>query len=783
MSRKLALFMGCMVLVAGHESIRADSCKVDLKLVNIGSVTKPQYKLGINVGIGGGAPMLYEFDTGGSGFWAAYNSALQGSDQWWGNYSQLGADDSMHITYTSGNEYMANLVATELAFYNQSSTGTDSPECSAGTNPIQISQIKTFQNPGKPKNVKQWNDALAKGNPPLEKFFYGDFGGALLPTLNAAGQGVYTALNQLKQNAYHNGFIVHVGPLDNAKDSSPYVQVGIEESDIESFPYLIPMNLACPSNGSQPDCPISSAFSNTPVNTYLEEQFNAAVTVSAKKQNSQLLSPMGVVVDSGAPHPTIWQYGEFAVNPAFLSKPKPAPGATSIYTGNLKNGSSVTIDTKTTLGTIFSTTESVRNKKPYVTIDAGYHQPNKPNAGVPYINTGIQFYADWDVMYDVTAGVIGLRPSKSNARYAYGNQTVTIPVLNVDSKGQFNNSPGINVAFMNGDQVGPSMPFTLDTGSTSVVVTPDIWTPPPSATPLGSGRMVYSSDGNILNGNWYQANIRLGTDQANAVASVPVLVVTSRTCEPNARDCTPSDNPTGTKMMGVGFAREATSQAVNWNNGVASVPENNPLLHITKINGHSVTASGASENGVTPTTLTSGYILTPKGLTIGLTRANTEDFALVKLPWVVNTSEIGWADWGTVPLELTLNGKSGSGYVLTDTGIQYMMVTPPPKSKYTVNNKCSGNGFESSECLVPGTKIRVVIGNKNVGIGADYAFKIKNESFGGTGGAGNPPGTPSFAIVNNTPELFVNTGYHFFNQYAYVYDYVNGYVGYRELTD
>lgn len=27
-------------------------------------------------------------------------------------------------------------------------------------------------------------------------------------------------------------------------------------------------------------------------------------------------------------------------------------------------------------------------------------------------------------------------------------------------------------------------------------------------------------------------------------------------------------------------------------------------------------------------------------------------------------------------------------------------------------------------------------------------------------------------------EVFVNTGYHFFNQYNYLYDYVNGQVGY-----
>jgi len=58
-------------------ALALEPCTVPLKLVNInaGSGKPAEYKLGIYVGLGGGAPQLYEFDTGGPGFWAAYTSA------------------------------------------------------------------------------------------------------------------------------------------------------------------------------------------------------------------------------------------------------------------------------------------------------------------------------------------------------------------------------------------------------------------------------------------------------------------------------------------------------------------------------------------------------------------------------------------------------------------------------------------------------------------------------------------------------------------------------------
>lgn len=403
------------------------------------------------------------------------------------------------------------------------------------------------------------------------------------------------------------------------------------------------------------------------------------------------------------------------------------------------------------------------------------HASGQPNAGTPYINTGILFFSNWDVMFDVDAGIIGFKPAPPQP--LYGTKTVTIPVYNV-TNGKFTGSPAIDVAFMTGNSLGKSSRFTMDTGSTSVVVTTDVWKPPADAVSLGPGQMFYSSSGTYLKGDWYQATLRLGTDSQNALTSVPVLVVKKITCKTTgARDCKPNDHPTGTRMMGVGFGREAGSQAVNYDGNVASIPANNAMLHITAVNGEPVTASAPQFPGSPATVgnLTSGYILTTKGVTIGLTAANTAKFKLVPLTWTNMMDGTGtntnWADWGPIPVTLNLNGKAGTGYVLNDTGIQYMMAKPVNGATYQTDSSCQFGSFTSTDCLASGTKIAINIGNA-----ARYTFKV-----GQTAKAQDA--MPPFAIYDGEgSDVFVNTGYYFFNQFAYVYDYVNGYVGYRDMT-
>lgn len=91
-------------------------------------------------------------------------------------------------------------------------------------------------------------------------------------------------------------------------------------------------------------------------------------------------------------------------------------------------------------------------------------------------------------------------------------------------------------------------------------------------------------------------------------------------------------NPQEVSFFGIGFGREATSQSTTPGGTVAAIPANNPLLNITKVNGVAVTASTPQQPGASGVVgdYTSGYILSPAGLTLGLTAANRHPSP----PWI-----------------------------------------------------------------------------------------------------------------------------------------------------
>lgn len=408
-------------LVAGFALITpsyAETCHVPLKIVNIGSFGAPSYKIGINVGLGGGAPRLYELDTGGSGFWASYDGNLKPKAQWWGD-STLISQGTMSILYTSGNEYTANLVGTQVALFDPSSKKAESPLCTT-PDTVQISQITTFSNSKSKSNVvQQWNQRLTHGKGPLYKHFWGDFGAALHPTMSSTGeQGVYTVLNQFQTGAEHNGFILHIGDLTKPKKQKPFMQIGLNATDISSFPYQFPMNSQCPAIGPlPPSCSPWSSYSNTAVNTFAEAQFNADVTLNGTVGNPppELLPGMGIIIDSGATLANIFQNPNCVSNcmvpSSFIAKPKPEPGITpTIYKGQFMKGYSATISGTTPENGSFSTSLTQSSHPLNSSVQANY-SANKAASGTGGVmNTGVLFYSSWDVMYDITAGIIGFRP-------------------------------------------------------------------------------------------------------------------------------------------------------------------------------------------------------------------------------------------------------------------------------------------------------------------------------------------------------------------------------------
>ncbi len=378
------------------------------------------------------------------------------------------------------------------------------------------------------------------------------------------------------------------------------------------------------------------------------------------------------------------------------------------------------------------------------------------------------------------SGSIALVPAQGAPNY--GSKSLVIPIQHqpfVKNSIQYLGSPSIMLAFPQGSSFTEPTPFVLDTGSTGIAVSTEFWDPnAANAKFLGSGNITYSSSGKIYSGNWYTATVAIGGPGHLAEATLPVLSVNALDCQASARDCTKS-KPGETvtlKMFGVGFARAASSSSAGPNTQVSATPYYNPLLNITKLNGTAVTASTPAQPGAAGGEgivgdFNSGYILTRDALTLGLTAENTAFFPkLLSLDWENRQSATGfysgYADWQPVPATLTVNGTAGQGVVLTDTGLNWMFATPASGTMFTTDSAC---GF-ANECLAPGTTVGVAIDSM-----VSYEFTI-----GPTNGAALQPApvaAPEFALAA-VGDVFVNTSSQFFAEYNYLYDYVNGQVGY-----
>lgn len=393
-------------------------CKVPLKLVNInaGSGKPPEYKLGIYVGLGGGVPQLYELDTGGPGFWAAYTATPpQKKGQWWGDYRTVQAD-ALTVSYTSGNQYQASLVETVVALYRPRGKGF-AIQCKSEV-PVGVAQINSFEDTQKPKNKVQWDNALATGTPPLFGNFYGDFGAALYPIMTADGsQGVYSVLPQLPQNGMNNGFIVHVGPL---KSAQPSLTIGITQEERATFRTQISMNPTCMSANGAPaqpssSCPPYPGFpgSNLPVKS--EQIANANLSwayTKGRQRPSQAFQDVGLTLDTGAPATTIWQDDTLLVNPIFLSD---VGSGSAPYSGNFKSNARFRIRAANIVerGRDLDFLLQTGHRPTVNLITASVRgQSGKGPSWSGYLNTGLMIYTHYDVMFDLERGVVGFRDAK-----------------------------------------------------------------------------------------------------------------------------------------------------------------------------------------------------------------------------------------------------------------------------------------------------------------------------------------------------------------------------------
>ena len=287
-----------------------------------------------------------------------------------------------------------------------------------------------------------------------------------------------------------------------------------------------------------------------------------------------------------------------------------------------------------------------------------------------------------------------------------------------------NQAATINLRVENGSTTyGALQAFTMDTGSTGIVVGSNYFNPT-GLTPQGTGSQSYSSSGVGYTGTYYDTKVRIFDSDGTtlkATSTVRVLYVG----DGDAAD---------THYMGVGFNRG------NGADPATPIPVSaNPFLNV---------------DGVS----TKGYIISNTGVTLGVPASANSGFAMVKL--VENS-----IDWNATGMTVSVNGISGSGTVLQDAGINYAFLTPPP-----------GTGLRSGYFAPDGTDILVTF----PGQGASYGFKAQGYSNTSCPTPVAPTVVPCnvTAVSVGSPNIYLNTGREFFAGFDYLYDYDNGYVGY-----
>ncbi len=342
------------------------------------------YKYGIYASVAGSTnPALFEFDTGGSGF---YPVAGGTNTSFWGtNYTP--SAQTFTNTYDSGNVYTGTSVTTSVAIYSAKHDGNAEDSAAIVTaNNILVGQTTSITNIyGKDNN---WPSDSA----PVDKHFYGDFGLALKSSPN----GIMNVFAQLDYGPeIIPGFVVKLGTYGS---SDPKVQVGLTHEDHAKYNIKIQMA----------GIDTTNTFPNSDLPTYSEQIITAQMTLT---NGSMVYSgTIGVTLDTGATPKIHDLEGDVTTLPSFF------------VTNYTTNGSVVTTNISVmdgaSLGLLATETNGVTTLNIFdMLVDSTTNSVAVQITTNFYVNMGASLFYQYDVMYDFQNGVLGLRsvPEASQA--------------------------------------------------------------------------------------------------------------------------------------------------------------------------------------------------------------------------------------------------------------------------------------------------------------------------------------------------------------------------------
>lgn len=253
----------------------------------------PTDKLGIYASLGGsGTPQLFEFDTGGAGFYATYYSAdgINPDTPWWGP-GQTATGYTFEQSYDGGNiKYKGDIVTTTVNLFAGASSST--PLLSA-TN-VSVGQTSEIKN----NNAITWPftppaPPYTGVTPPLEGAFWGDFGmapqqGKDGKTNQGSNAGSPTLDSLVSQLAFGAG--VKAGYRVHASDANPWVQFGLAPEDLVTLPTTYALNR-----------PPSGSPSQSPAGVDYTDKYVVTGSLDVSSIDCSLSGPStGIIFDTGA---------------------------------------------------------------------------------------------------------------------------------------------------------------------------------------------------------------------------------------------------------------------------------------------------------------------------------------------------------------------------------------------------------------------------------------------------------------------------------------------------
>jgi uncharacterized protein with beta-barrel porin domain len=358
--------------------------------------------------------------------------------------------------------------------------------------------------------------------------------------------------------------------------------------------------------------------------------------------------------------------------------------------------------------------------------------------------------------------VIGPTAAWAQSTLSYGNGgSFFVPITTVPNPNGKGGPPELLVSLtLNGFS---AQNFILDTGSLGLVADPKHYTPNKNAgdvqlAPFAT--ITYSTSGNNPTGPLWMTNVQInGTNGQSVTARVPVL----------------ASSQLGYKQLGIGFDRGGITIGTGADAAPANASYNmNPFLAL-------VSGPGVS-------TMQPGYVIGMKGfrdlglgpgILLGLNSQNTSGFAFQQLPTGAQQPYYGYSIGGVSSL-VQWSSQTGSVSITTrgqtydldalsflpDSGISYMIVTAPNNDVPVGRGTCSDTGPRQHDCLHKGAVVKVFLPGQSQ---AAYSFTVDD-------GARS---TPFGVQVTDGSTPFSNLGRTFFENLNYLYDPVNGFVGYH----